>query len=220
MKKTLDAEVAVYYAQVAEALRDLPAAQRADLLEDLMPHLREVAAEGAELDLRLGAPTAYADELRAAAGLPPAAAPTSEVAQHLRREVRELANHAGRAVAGLLGFGSVERLLGAIRPAWWLARGYVAGMIVTGAVFGWHDGIVPRAELINGATPGGAIFVGCVVVLAAMVGSVRIGRIATGWPLERRLALWVLDVVLLGVALATLHNADVAARLSHELYGK
>jgi len=53
-----------------------------------------------------------------------------------------------------------------------------------------------------------------------MVGSVRIGRIATGWPLERRLALWVLDVVLLGVALATLHNADVAARLSHELYGK
>ena len=44
MKKTLDPQVAIYYAQVAEALRDLPAAQRADLLEDLMPHLREVAA--------------------------------------------------------------------------------------------------------------------------------------------------------------------------------
>ena len=37
-----------------------------------MAHLNEVAAEGTALDLRLGAPSAYAAELRSAAGYPPA----------------------------------------------------------------------------------------------------------------------------------------------------
>ena len=64
-------EVAGYAAEVRAQFADLPDAESADLLEDLEDHLREVAAEDAgTLRERLGAPAAYARELRQAAGLP------------------------------------------------------------------------------------------------------------------------------------------------------
>jgi hypothetical protein len=62
-------DVASYGAAVRDALADLAAGEREDLLEDLEDHLAEVAAEsGAPLRDRLGTPEQYAAELRAAYG--------------------------------------------------------------------------------------------------------------------------------------------------------
>ena len=66
-----------YLAEVAGELADLPVEERADLLEDLGLHLAALDAEDDAwpVGVRLGTPAAYAAELRAAAGLPPRAAP-------------------------------------------------------------------------------------------------------------------------------------------------
>jgi hypothetical protein len=65
---TLDAER--YLKDVAPHLAALPVDERADLLDDLAQHLREIAAEeGPPLGERLGPPEAYAAELLASAGV-------------------------------------------------------------------------------------------------------------------------------------------------------
>lgn len=59
-------------------LADLPAPELSEIMDDARSHLTELAAElgpdadRAALDARIGTPTAYAAELRAAAGYPPA----------------------------------------------------------------------------------------------------------------------------------------------------
>ena len=71
MNDTIEGDVARYATAVRAAFADLPAPERELLLEDLEDHLAEVAAEGeGPLAARLGAPEAYAAELRASAGLP------------------------------------------------------------------------------------------------------------------------------------------------------
>lgn len=63
--------IARYAAAVRAAVADLPAGERAQLLDDLEAHLAEVAADSAvPLTERLGPPEAYAAELRAAYGAP------------------------------------------------------------------------------------------------------------------------------------------------------
>ena len=63
-------EIESYYDRVRAALAGLAPEMRDDLLEDLPDHLAEVLAEGdGSLRDRLGEPEAYADELRAAAGV-------------------------------------------------------------------------------------------------------------------------------------------------------
>ncbi|RGA00278.1 hypothetical protein DI270_035560, partial [Microbispora triticiradicis] len=67
-----------YADAVREALADLPPEDRETLLEDLHDHISEVAAEpGLSLEDRLGAPEAYAAELRAAYGGRPAGTATT-----------------------------------------------------------------------------------------------------------------------------------------------
>src|SRR5512142_886760 len=67
-------EIARYLDGVRAALLDLPPEVREELLEDLLAHLTEVAAESSEpLVDRLGEPSAYAAELRASAGVEAAA---------------------------------------------------------------------------------------------------------------------------------------------------
>ncbi|MDT4958929.1 MAG: hypothetical protein QOD31_2728, partial [Pseudonocardiales bacterium] len=71
-------EIESYYDRVRAALAGLAPEMRDDLLEDLPDHLAEVLAEGdGSLRDRLGEPEAYADELRAAAGVEPGAVPTA-----------------------------------------------------------------------------------------------------------------------------------------------
>ena len=106
-------EAEAYLAEVREHLADLSDDERAELLDDLGQHLREIGSEegGASLRDRLGDPAAYADELRTAAGLTArsqASTPTPRVSASAR--LKE-ATRAGREV------------LVDLRPAWWLARG-------------------------------------------------------------------------------------------------
>jgi hypothetical protein len=67
-----------YLAGVRAALADLPAPEVAEILDDVRAHLADLTAElggeadGAALTARLGSPSAYAAELRAAAGYPAA----------------------------------------------------------------------------------------------------------------------------------------------------
>ena len=69
-----------YLTGVRAALADLPPTDLDEIVDDTRLHLEELAAElgtapdRAALDARLGSPSAYAAELRAAAGYPPAPA--------------------------------------------------------------------------------------------------------------------------------------------------
>lgn len=95
--------VPVYLAGLRAALADLPDGEVAEILDDVGAHLTDVVADirrdGTDADMaaltaRLSTPTAYAAELRAAAGYPPR--PPDEVA---RRGVVQ----ARLAVVGLVG---------------------------------------------------------------------------------------------------------------------
>ncbi len=97
--------VSAYVAAVRDELSDLPPAQTADILDDVREHITQVAQEYgddvrlAELIDRLGSPSAYVAELRAAAGIAPPA-PQPQRAGFGRRLLRLLAAVFGTATAG------------------------------------------------------------------------------------------------------------------------
>jgi hypothetical protein len=123
-----DADVAEYLAAVREALRDLEPGVRDGLLEDLPDHLAEVAAADARpLGDNLGTARAFADELRSAAGLPPASASTTASADDTGMSsvdlAREYLTRLNRGFARLCGYGSPRELQLALQPVWWVVRG-------------------------------------------------------------------------------------------------
>lgn len=125
MNDTVSEQVRDYVAKVAASLADLPPEARADLVADLEQHLAEVAADSQQpLEASLGAPSAYAEELRASAGLDQSPAGRSGgslvvAAQRLLDRMR----HSPR-MAGAL------RLAEELRPAWWVARGLAPAALV------------------------------------------------------------------------------------------
>lgn len=148
-------EIDTYVEAVRSHLEDLPADEREDVLEDLRTHLAEVAAECDEpLVRRLGAPDAYAAELRASAGYGP-----SETRK--RRQWRDLLAHPR--------IESMRRFLPELQPGWWVVRAIV---------------VVSAAAVWNGATRqdfpvpdlGGSPFLTFVAIAAALPLSVAVGR--------------------------------------------
>ncbi|MGO4679585.1 hypothetical protein [Microbacterium sp. 2MCAF23] len=109
---------------VRAQLADLPPDEIDDLVDGLVGDLTDQADDHGG-DIELGDPAAYAEELRSAAGLPErataAVAPTktpwrARVAAAAGRGVGRIrSSHAGREILGVLG---------ALRPLWWLARGF------------------------------------------------------------------------------------------------
>lgn len=151
-----------YLADVDRELADLPAEERAALLEDLEQHLEALAEEGDDcpIVIRLGSPAAYAEELRAAAGLPARGVARPPVRRdELRRMVAEVRAH---PLAG-----EVSRLWAELRPAWWVLRGYLV-VAVPCALAGQWDFPVPA--------PLGSDALGVLLVPAAVAGSVVLGR--------------------------------------------
>ncbi len=155
-------ELLRYAAAVRAALDDVPARERADLLEDLEDHLREVAAEPTEpLEERLGSPEDYAAELRgayygvdardAAARSPGLLDGARALAQSLQREARDF-------------WLELRAFPVKLRPAWWVLRGYLAVVVLASLM-------VERSMLLP---PIGAVdvFVWCVAVLAGVTASV------------------------------------------------
>lgn len=163
----IESPTATYLAAVGAALADLPAADRADLLDDVAQHLAEVAAEtDASLSSTLGSPAAYAADLRAAAGLPEPIPGSARVGAPTA--FSRLASH--RATKATTAF------VRSLRPAWWVLRGILVGGAL---VLPWHRSTVlirPRASSVAELT------VAVVLCVAVSVGLGRgLPRLARPW---------------------------------------
>jgi hypothetical protein len=157
---TLDAER--YLKDVAPHLAALRAEERDDLLDDLAQHLREIAAEeGPPLIERLGPPEAYAAELLASAGVVTGGPPSVPLLARASRMIeRGRQSWAGQELV---------RLSPVLRPAWWVARAYLAVSLLAG-VQGGGDRVFPIPELA------GSPLIGLLAVLGAVPLSVRLGE--------------------------------------------
>ncbi|WP_194909373.1 hypothetical protein [Catenulispora rubra] len=185
-------EVAGYAAEVRALFTDLSADESADLLEDLEDHLREVAAEDAgSLRERLGAPAAYARELRQAAGLPgpgegsgsgasaAGSRPRRTLRSRLRSRARQAMADAEQRARGYRAGREVLDFLPSLRPAWWVLRAWVAVRILevmTTSVGPWRGfALIPQV--------GNSTFTGFVALLIAVPASVYAARrtVPDGW---------------------------------------
>ncbi|MEO3775298.1 hypothetical protein ABGB16_00300 [Micromonospora sp. B11E3] len=199
----MEQEIAEYVARVRAALADLPPAVRDELTEDLPEHLAEVAAEGdGPLADRLGAPEAYAAELRAAAGAggPAAARNLDQRVAAATARLRARLRAADSRLGPVLGYASASEYLRLLRPAWWVLRGYLAAMLITTVTTGAAFGLLPR---LGGSTLAALLLLG-----ACVVASVWLGRRAPElrrWP---RIAVNAGTAVLAVFAIAGFADAD------------
>jgi hypothetical protein len=138
---TTDAlDVSGYAAAVRRSLADLGPELVDDLTDDLEADLADAMADerhvahGRGLLEQFGAPEAYAAELRTAAGLAPAA--TADLRRWQRlfpdpvEDAQRLGRWALRRVRALSWWAPVEAFLLALRPVWWIARGWVGYQVV------------------------------------------------------------------------------------------
>ena len=107
-----------YLDSIELELADLPADERAELLEDLATHFSEFESED-DLVSTLGDPAAYARELRDAAGL----TVTPLLDTHVALVDRARANIA--AVRRSAWWRAVAGFLPELRPAWWVLRAWL-----------------------------------------------------------------------------------------------
>ncbi|MDI1460403.1 hypothetical protein QEZ54_05430 [Catellatospora sp. KI3] len=195
-----------YVAAVGAALADLPEQARAELLEDLPAHLAEVAAEieaeggGADLADRLGAPTAYAAELRASlghtGGPSGAALRASRLVAGARRRLRGLDGRLGP----VLGYERLAEFLRLLRPAWWVLRGWLAAVFLAQLGTGSRFGLVPRV--------GGEVVIGLLLLAGCVIASVRLGRGGRVRRRPARLALLAVSLFLAGFGFVYYGIAD------------
>jgi hypothetical protein len=188
---TVPHDVKAYLSAVRARLDDLPAEERDDLLADVEPSILDSAEESdAPLELRLGPPHSFADELRAAAGLPP----RSETADDARRPgLRERL----AAVDAFFATSRNTRWLRDLAPLWWVLRGLVA---------------VGLLEILNAksvlAEPDSYV-----LLMASGAGLAVIVSVAVGLRRPRRnAALVVVNLVLALASAPVLWNAISAGR--------
>jgi hypothetical protein len=111
------ADVAAYLAAVRSSLRDLPDAERDDLVAEVEASLVESAGEGGSISARLGPPEEFAAELRSAAGLHESSTPERRpsrldlLAARMARDPRA---------------AQVRSIARELAPIWWVARAYLA----------------------------------------------------------------------------------------------
>jgi hypothetical protein len=180
-----------YLADVERELADLPAEERAELLEDLALHLvaLEEDNDGRALDARLGSPTDYAAELRTAAGLPPRSTDLTEEGR-LAAGTRLLRQAAAAALDNRV-VRDVWSFLPQLRPAWWVLRGYLVVLVPRlRHVDSYNDFPVPA--LLGSHLVGGAAVL-LAVVMSVMLGRRRLPRLGI-------VAVLVLDLLVLGAA--------------------
>jgi hypothetical protein len=159
---TLDKTIADFAAAVRRHLDDLPLEDVDDLTGGLEADLSEQASDE-QGDLHLDDPAAYAEELRASAGLPP----RTSSALPLRRRVEQRLDaleattrriaHSTRLGSGMVGFAL------AVRPVWWVLRGWVVYQLLTVVVLG-QSALVPTGLVM------------WVMLFASLVLSVQWGR--------------------------------------------
>lgn len=134
----------------ADVVEELTGGLEADLVESVADAGRPFAAAGGSNDVppdlvaAFGSPAAYAAELRAAAGIAPAA--TVRARPSLRGAVgarwvllRERWAELWRPVTSTPRWAALRALGRELRPAWWVLRGWVVGALLV-AWFGTHTG--------------------------------------------------------------------------------
>jgi hypothetical protein len=130
---TVPPEVQQYLNAVRAELRDLPEAERNDLLAEVESSLVETAKEGGAVSARLGPPEEFAAELRIAAGLHRPDAAAAAEPPMLARVAQALA-----ALAARDDVSRAHRLARELAPIWWVVRGYlVVGLFALATDVGW-----------------------------------------------------------------------------------
>ncbi|MFY9587318.1 MAG: hypothetical protein WAT66_07685 [Actinomycetota bacterium] len=169
-------DVRRYVEAVRAHLGYLRAEDRDELLEDLEEHLLEVAEENdGTLEQRLGPAPAYAEELRASAGLPePKEDAVARMVQRLSR-VRPL-----RAAAAALDSPHLRALRAFTRefgPGWWVLRGYL-GVLTLGVIATRNEGLSIRESIPIPRILGSYAW-GVVLTAAAIAVSMKVGRVGS-----------------------------------------
>lgn len=200
-----------YLAAVRSELADLPDNERADLLEDLEQHLREVAAEeDGSLEERLGDPVSYAKELRTSVGYqePPRGFGSIRHAVETSRPVSR-ARGAWRTVAEHPEFQEFRASAAASRPLWWLARGYslvlLFGLMLEGSR---AARVFPFPRLADSA------LFGLVLAIGGAAGSVALGR-RSEHSRRARLISIVLNILLVVMAFSVASTVRNRAVMSY-----
>jgi hypothetical protein len=203
-------EITAYVQAVRAALVGLPESTRDELTEDLPEHLAEVLADGVgSLTDRLGPPEAYAAELRASAGFVggfPDPPPTVDPLARLRATATHHLGAADVRFGPVLGYPRVSDFLRLLRPAWWVLRGYLAAMVLAWILddSGQPIGLLPRI--------GGSEVVALLLLAAAVLGSIWLGRRSLRLERFPRYALYAGSAVLVLVALGGFLDADSSTR--------
>ncbi len=148
--------IAEFAAAVRTALSDLAPDEIDDLTDGLEADLTDRLADGGAAEL--GDPVAYAEELRAAAGLPHRAVPRRGIAE-LRRAPSVLARDLRAYIARTPVLSRAAGFFVSLRPVWWVFRAAAATALAT---------IFVGGAPVNGFS---AIF-----GIAALIVSVQFGR--------------------------------------------
>lgn len=184
-----------YLAGVDEHLLDLDPADRADLRAQVEDRLVDLQPEQ-DATAVLGAPTLFATELRRAAGFGPATPPVRQENVSLSQWLVAQAQRSAPL--------AVIDYVRSLRPAWWALRGFllvalVLAVLSSGGGWGLHtigsyiQVVEVRAEHA-GRWPAG-VSPWLLLVLAAVVASVVMGRCASRLPHPVRLVMTALDVL-------------------------
>jgi uncharacterized membrane protein len=156
--RTVPDDVRTYLSAVRTRLDDLPTEEREDLLADVELSILESAEETeVPVELRLGPPDAFADELRTAAGLPPRAGASAAVRQP--RSLRE-------RIAAVDTRLAANPVLRALAPAWWVIRGFIAAGLLDLALGG---------SVLSGADSSAYVLVMTIAAVVLIAASVAIG---------------------------------------------
>ena len=206
-------EVDAYLAGVRDALADLPAEERDDLVAEVEASLVEAAAEGGPIAARLGPPEEFAAELRAAAGLHETAERPVRPDSRLLVRVREL----GDRVGGDPRVTALVRLGRELAPIWWVARAYFAVGALAYAVESEWSTRYPVLPRLRDSGELGFLAIALAVLVSVWLG-LRARRHGTPFP---RLAA-LLNAVLVLAAVPTIdqvtnttgHDALLAAAYS------
>lgn len=190
-------DISSFASAVRAELDDLPTDDVDELLDGLEGDLSDQAAEAGDA-FALPDPAAYAAELRSAAGLPEREATES-------RPFRQRLDDADAAVARWFrshpATQSIRDFLVALRPVWWLLRGWALYMIVIGFLpisdpLGMTGDVLARviSPTVN------LVYFG--LLLACVILSVQWGRgrwVPTRWLRGTRTALSVVTAIALPI---------------------
>lgn len=180
-------EVSAFVDRVRTRLSDLTDEEREELVGGLEADIAELVSDGGSV-CELGDPRAYADELRAAAGMERrshAAGASGGLLLGMRRKAHrrfgealgallDAARDGWLALVGTPGLRGGWEIVASLRPVWWVLRAWLAVEVLSLFV-GYGGG---RLDLVPAFGPPLA---GTLLLVAAVAGSVQMGR-GKVWP--------------------------------------